>query len=100
MSQPVSSPLDTLIEKAKKDLAQRLSIPIGKIDLKETRKVVWADGSLGCPKPGMMYTQALIEGYLIRLDVEGRVYEYHTNRNTNIVYCSNPKSPPSSAPLK
>lgn len=25
--------------------------------------VTWADGSLGCPQPGMMYTQALVDGY-------------------------------------
>ena len=26
--------------------------------------VVWNDGSLGCPEPGMMYTQALVNGVL------------------------------------
>jgi len=25
--------------------------------------VVWNDGSLGCPEPGMVYTQALLNGY-------------------------------------
>jgi hypothetical protein len=30
--------------------------------------VVWNDGSLGFPEPGMMYTQALVNGYWIIID--------------------------------
>lgn len=27
--------------------------------------VTWPDGSLGCPEPGMMYTQALVDGFKV-----------------------------------
>ena len=33
--------------------------------------VTWSDGSLGCPEPGMMYTQALVRGHRIRVDAAG-----------------------------
>jgi len=37
----------------------------------------WPDGSLGCPQSGMEYAQVLQEGYLIRLEAGGVVYNYH-----------------------
>jgi hypothetical protein len=39
--------------------------------------VVWRDGSLGCPQPGMAYTQALEDGYRIELTDGDIVYHYH-----------------------
>ena len=31
--------------------------------------VVWSDGALGCPEPGQSYTQALVDGYWVVLQV-------------------------------
>jgi hypothetical protein len=45
--------LTTLIEKAKEDLAQRLSIPLSQINTVEAKEVFWPDASLGCPQPGL-----------------------------------------------
>ena len=60
-----------------------------------SRGVTWRDGSLGCPKPGMMYTQALVEGALIVLRLEGREYSYHSGAGKPPFYCENPVSPAS-----
>ncbi len=38
--------------------------------------VTWNDGSLGCPEAGQAYTQALIEGYQVILEVDGERYDY------------------------
>ena len=38
--------------------------------------VVWNDGSLGCPEPGMMYTQALVNGYCVVIEAAGRTYDF------------------------
>ncbi|MCW5849829.1 MAG: hypothetical protein KIT87_07075 [Anaerolineae bacterium] len=40
-------------------------------------EMTWNDGSLGCPEPGMMYTQALVPGYRIVLESGGVQYDYH-----------------------
>jgi hypothetical protein len=40
-------------------------------------EVIWRDGSLGCPQPGMMYTQALVDGFRIVLRVKGQEVSYH-----------------------
>ena len=57
-------------------------------------EVEWSDGSLGCPKPGFNYTQAITPGYLIVLTVSGRDYEYHGRPGGGPIYCEGP-SPPS-----
>src|SRR4029453_2441464 len=35
----------------------------GQLVIVRADPVVWNDGSLGCPEPGKMYTQALVHGY-------------------------------------
>lgn len=47
----------------------------------------WSDGSLGCPIEGMMYTQAIVPGYVIELDVNGNIYEVHTDTNNQTALC-------------
>jgi hypothetical protein len=36
----------------------------------------WGDGSLGCPEPGKMYTQALVDGYHVVVEVDGQELDY------------------------
>ena len=38
--------------------------------------VLWTDGSLGCPRPGVMYTQAEVPGYWVELEIAGRRFDY------------------------
>jgi hypothetical protein len=85
--------MESLIEMAKKDLAQRLSISVGEISLVEAKPVVWPDSSLGCPQPGMMYAEVLTPGFLIVLSANDQEYEYHAGKNSDIFYCENPTPP-------
>ena len=88
-----ASGLEGLVEKAKEDLAQRLSIPISDISLVEAKAVVWSDSSIGCPQPGMMYAQVLTPGYLVKLKYDSRNFEYHAGKGGTITYCENPLPP-------
>jgi len=90
---PADTGLQNLIDKAVADLAQRLSIPLDQITLVEATPVVWPDSSLGCPQPGMVYTQVLAPGYLILLEANDTMYEYHANRDTYVISCENPSPP-------
>jgi hypothetical protein len=100
MDEPVisNSTLQKLVDQAKADLAERLSIHIDAINLIEARRVTWPDGSLGCPQPGMQYPQVLTPGYLVLLEANGIQFEYHTSES-NIFYCKNPRPPISGTPL-
>ena len=75
---PLDPALRAAVESAKADLAGRQSVPIDSIGVVEVRSVVWPDGALGCPKPGMAYPQVQVEGLLIRLSIGDRIFEYHS----------------------
>lgn len=86
-STPYSSDIKNLVIQAKEDLAARLSVPIGQIEVLEARSVVWTDASLGCPQPGMRYKQVQVDGVLIRLQANEQVYEYHSGGNRGLFLC-------------
>jgi hypothetical protein len=83
-STPLPPPLDPavagLVEQARADLARRHSVSAEAVALVDVRGVVWPDAGLGCPRPGVQYPQVPVDGFLIRLTLEGRVYHYHQGR--------------------
>jgi hypothetical protein len=48
---------------------------------------VWNDGSLGCPEPGMMYTQAQVNGYWIVIEAAGQKYDFRVGRGGSFRLC-------------
>jgi hypothetical protein len=95
---PDDAGLQNLIEKAKTDLSQRLAISPDQITLLEATSVVWPDASLGCPQPGMVYIQVPEDGLLIRLQVGGQIYPYHSGGFRDPFLCEaifkDPNPPP------
>jgi hypothetical protein len=84
-------PSSPLVTDAVADLARQLDVSPDDVTVVAAREVTWPDGSLGCPEPGMMYTQALVDGTLVVLEANGQRYEYHGG--TPLVLCENPKPP-------
>ena len=76
-----------LLDEVFDDLAERLSTSWEAIAVEEAGAVVWRDGSLGCPQPGMMYTQALVPGYRIILAVGDETFDYHASERGYFVLC-------------
>jgi hypothetical protein len=66
-----------LVVAAVDDLAEKLGIESDAVSVMQAVAVTWPDGSLGCPEPGMMYTQALVDGTFVLLEADGRQYQYH-----------------------
>ena len=99
-SLPIVTPsgLESLIEKAKEHLAQRLAVSTNEISLVEAKSVMWPDSSLGCPQEGMVYTQVLTPGYLILLEHGGHTYEYHASSRDYVTTCANPSPPMPGSP--
>ena len=68
----------------------------------QAEAVIWNDGSLGCPQPGMMYTQALVNGYRVVLQVGDQKYDYHASDKGYFFLCEGglqplpPKATPNS----
>lgn len=49
--------------------------------------VVWPDGSLGCPEPGMMYTMATVDGYWVELSAGDTTLDYRVGSNGYVKLC-------------
>jgi hypothetical protein len=70
------------------DDAMRLSgLDASAIEVVSAENVTWRDGSLGCPQPGRVYTQALVPGYRVRLRARGELLDYHAGRHGALVLC-------------
>jgi len=67
-----------LVEFARADLTARLDIAAGEIALVSAKAVVWPDAALGCRRPDMRYKQVPVDGTLIELRADGRLYRYHS----------------------
>lgn len=101
-STPVSSEqidpgLKPYIDMAVADLAQRLSIDAAAITVTSATLEQWSDSSLGCPEPGREYAQAMTDGSLIVLDVNGKTYSYHAGGSRTPFLCEQPAKPTSTA---
>jgi hypothetical protein len=73
------------------DLAAMLGVDESTIEVVAWEEVVWSDGAIGCPQPGMSYTQALVDGTRIVLDHDGTRYDYHSGGGRDPFYCANPE---------
>ena len=78
------------VRQAIADLASTLALAEAEIEVVEASSVVWPDGSLGCPEPGMMYTQVTVEGIRIILRAQGQEYTYHGGGNQAPFLCEKP----------
>lgn len=50
--------------------------------------VTWSDSSLGCPKPGMMYSQVITPGMKVVVEADGKTYDYRFGRGDTPKLCS------------
>jgi hypothetical protein len=82
-----------LIERMREDLARQIGDRARDATLVEAIAVEWPDGSLGCPEPGQMYTQALVPGYRVIFEAGGTTYAYHADRRGQWRLCRNPSPP-------
>lgn len=77
-------------ELAKADLVKRLGVDAGAVKVVSSDEVTWPDGSLGCPEPGMRYTQMLVQGNRTILEVDGKQYAYHSSVHRAPFLCEHP----------
>jgi len=69
------------------DLASYLGVSTDAVVFVSMEDIDWPDGSLGCPQPGMAYTQAIVNGYMIILQVDGASHEYHGRAGADPFLC-------------
>ncbi len=72
------------------DASTRSGVPEDELVLVRAEQVEWPDGSLGCPEPGKMYTQAIVPGYRVEVDTPDGVLDYRTDSQGNFRVCEIP----------
>jgi hypothetical protein len=76
-----------VVEAARADLAQRNGVALEAVSVVRAREVDWPDSALGCPEEGMAYTQAVVSGYQVILQIDGRVFDYHAGSDGEVFLC-------------
>lgn len=89
MGAPVNAPvsLNDQVTAALQDAAQRTQMAPAQLKVMLAETVTWPDGGLGCPQPGMAYTQVLVDGYRIRILAGDVTLEYHASRRGKVFLC-------------
>lgn len=71
------------------DAGERTGLATDSLIVTRAESVTWNDGSLGCPEPGMFYTQALVAGYQIVIDADGQLLDYRAGDGRYFRLCDN-----------
>lgn len=79
--------LSSVTDAVVSDAAQRTGVKKSDLVVESAEAVTWADGSLGCPEPGAMYTMALVPGYRIRVRAGGELLDYHAAERGQFLLC-------------
>jgi hypothetical protein len=88
---------DIPVDQAVVEAGGEAGVDPDEIEVLVAEEVTWPDGALGCPQPDGMYTQALVEGYRIVLDVAGEEVHYHGARGEPPFRCDDPQEPAETA---
>src|SRR5437588_4764120 len=76
-----------ILESITKEVAAVAKVGREQLVIVRAESVVWNDGSLGCPEPGMMYTQMLVNGYWIVIEAAGKQYDFRVGRGGSFRLC-------------
>ena len=87
MQGPAMTRLELVKEAALTDAVKRTGVSRNLLEVVSAEAVTWSDGSVGCPMPGMMYTQALVPGFRVRIRAGGKELDYHAGRTGAPVLC-------------
>jgi hypothetical protein len=74
------------------DAAKRFNVAESEVVIARAEQVTWPDGSLGCPEPGRMYTQMLVDGFRVAARTAAGELTYHTDSRGNVVNCASRKA--------
>jgi hypothetical protein len=75
--------LEPILNKA----AELARVTRQQLTLVRAEPAVWNDGSLGCPEPGVTYTQALVKGYWVVIAATGKSYDFRVGNAGSFVLC-------------
>lgn len=72
-------------ELAYSTLSREIGAKIEDIELIHLAKFNWPNSAIGCPKPGLQYTQAIVPGFLALLSHRNKRYRIHIGNGRAVV---------------
>ena len=72
---------DSAVENARNDLARRLKINADEVKQKSVEDSDFPDMALGAGEDGEMSGQMITKGWRIKLEAQGKTYEYRADKN-------------------
>jgi hypothetical protein len=82
-----------MLERVIADAASGAGVDPSEVEVVAAEAVTWPDGSLGCPQPDQMYTQALVPGYRVILEIDGEELHFHASESGEFALCADPQPP-------
>ena len=78
------------VDKVVADAASRAGVDESSVVVTTATAMQWPDGSLGCPEPGVMYTQAVVDGSQIVVQAGGETFDYRLDGRGQFKLCKSP----------
>jgi hypothetical protein len=66
-------------------VSKQYNIPVEKITILSTTPMTWNNGCLGVVIPGMLCTDVIVNGYIVKLQGNSQQFEIHTNQDGSSV---------------
>jgi hypothetical protein len=66
----------SIIDPVVAEVARLANVPVDQVTVKSAEGMTFPNGGLGCPEPGMAYTQVMVDGFKIVADAAGTTYDF------------------------
>jgi hypothetical protein len=63
------------------DISKKYNIPAEQIKIISTQAMTWPNGCMGVVIPGVMCTDVIVDGFVIKLEANGQQFEIHSNQD-------------------
>jgi hypothetical protein len=84
--QPTQAELTPAQQAAIQEVSTKYNIPADQITIISTEPMTWNNGCMGVVLPGVMCTDVIVNGFIIKLQANGQQFEIHTNQQgTSVV---------------
>jgi hypothetical protein len=87
MSRVESQVPEAILDRILIETARLANVRREQLVIVRAEAVVWNDGSLGCPEPGMEYAQALINGYWVLIKAAGQTFDFRVGGGGSFRVC-------------
>jgi hypothetical protein len=63
------------------EVSTKYNIPVDQIKIISTEAMTWPNGCMGVVVPGIMCTDVIVDGFVVKLEADGQQFELHTNQD-------------------